>query len=41
MYAKELVKPRISASFAMQDAARALTLIADRKVLGKVVLSAP
>ena len=41
MYAKGLVKPRISASFPMQDAAKALTLIAERKVLGKVVLTAP
>ncbi|WP_147105002.1 NADPH:quinone oxidoreductase family protein [Tateyamaria sp. syn59] len=39
MYAKGQVKPRISARFPMQDAAKALTLIADRKVLGKVVLT--
>mmetsp|Transcript_27806 Transcript_27806/g.51851 ORF Transcript_27806/g.51851 Transcript_27806/m.51851 type:complete len:331 (-) Transcript_27806:4305-5297(-) len=39
LYAKGLVKPRISARFPMQDAAQALTLIADRKVLGKVVLT--
>jgi NADPH2:quinone reductase len=41
MYAKGLVKPRISARFPMQEAAKALTLIAERKVLGKVVLIAP
>ncbi|MFL4471181.1 NADPH:quinone oxidoreductase family protein [Tateyamaria armeniaca] len=41
MYDEGLIKPRISASFAMQDAAQALTLIADRKLLGKVVLNAP
>ena len=41
MYDADLVKPRISASFAMQDAAQALTLISARKVLGKVVLTAP
>lgn len=39
LYAKGLVKPRISANFAMQDAAKALDMIADRKVLGKVVLT--
>ena len=39
MYEKGKVKPRISASFPMQDAAKALDLIADRKVLGKVVLT--
>ncbi|WP_299657938.1 NADPH:quinone oxidoreductase family protein [uncultured Tateyamaria sp.] len=41
MYGKGLVKPRISASFSMQDAAQALALIADRKVRGKVVLTNP
>ncbi|WP_415402921.1 NADPH:quinone oxidoreductase family protein [Tateyamaria sp. SN3-11] len=41
MYGKGLVKPRISASFPMTDAAEALNLIAERKVLGKVVLTAP
>ena len=41
MYAKGLVKPRISARFPLQEAAKALTLIAERKVLGKVVLIAP
>jgi NADPH:quinone reductase len=41
MYEKGQVRPRISASFAMQDAAQALQLIGDRKVLGKVVLTAP
>ncbi|WP_299554478.1 NADPH:quinone oxidoreductase family protein [uncultured Tateyamaria sp.] len=39
MYEKGQVKPHISASFPMQDAARALDLIADRKVQGKVVLT--
>lgn len=41
MYAKGQIKPRISASFPMQDAAQALDLISARKVLGKVVLTAP
>lgn len=39
LYAKGLIKPRISASFEMADAAQALHMIADRKVLGKVVLT--
>ncbi|MEL7131863.1 MAG: NADPH:quinone oxidoreductase family protein [Pseudomonadota bacterium] len=39
MYGKGQIKPRISARFSMQDAAQALTLIADRKVRGKVVLT--
>lgn len=39
MYEKGKVKPRISASFQMRDAAKALQLIADRKVHGKVVLT--
>ena len=39
MYEKGQVKPRISARFPMQEAAKALSLIADRKVLGKVVLT--
>ena len=41
MYAKGQLKPRISASFPMQHAAQALDLISARKVLGKVVLTAP
>lgn len=41
MYAKGQIKPRVSASFPMQDAAQALDLISARKVLGKVVLTAP
>lgn len=39
MYAKGQVKPRISASFPLEQAAEALVLMQDRKVLGKVVLS--
>ncbi|MEL6449854.1 MAG: NADPH:quinone oxidoreductase family protein [Pseudomonadota bacterium] len=39
MYGNSLIKPRISARFDMADAAQALRLIADRKVLGKVVLT--
>lgn len=39
MYANGQVKPRISASFPLEDAADALTLMQDRKVLGKVVLT--
>jgi NADPH2:quinone reductase len=38
MYAKGQVKPRISAHFPLEKAADALTLMQDRKVLGKVVL---
>lgn len=38
MYAKGQVKPRISASFPLEQAAEALELMQDRKVLGKVVL---
>jgi len=41
MYGNGQIKPRISASFPMEDAAKALEMIADRKVLGKVVLTAP
>lgn len=41
MYSKKLIRPRISASFPMQEAAQALNAISDRKVLGKVVLIAP
>jgi NADPH2:quinone reductase len=39
LYAEGKVKPQISASFPLQEAAKALTHIADRKVLGKVVLT--
>ncbi|MEP1538085.1 MAG: NADPH:quinone oxidoreductase family protein [Paracoccaceae bacterium] len=39
MYAKGQVRPRISARFPMNEAAKALQLIADRKVQGKVVLT--
>ena len=39
LYQQKLIRPRISASFPMADAAKALDLIADRKVLGKVVLT--
>lgn len=41
MYEKRLVKPRISTSLPMSDAAQALNLISDRKLLGKVVLTVP
>ncbi len=41
MYKQDAIKPRISTSFAMADAAQALNLISERKVLGKVVLIAP
>ena len=39
MYAKGQIKPRISARFPMTRAAEALTLIQDRKVMGKIVLT--
>ncbi|MGR3759449.1 NADPH:quinone oxidoreductase family protein [Roseobacteraceae bacterium NS-SX3] len=39
LYQENAIKPRISARFAMQDAAKALRLIEDRKVMGKVVLT--
>ena len=38
MYANGKIKPRISARFPLEKAADALTLMQDRKVLGKVVL---
>lgn len=39
LYAKGKIKPRISASFPMTDAAKALEMMQDRRVLGKVVLT--
>ncbi len=39
LHAKGKISPRISARFAMQDAAQALTLVADRKAMGKIVLT--
>ncbi len=39
MYAKGQIKPRISASYPIEQAAEALNLMQDRKVLGKVVLT--
>lgn len=39
MYAKGQIRPRISAHFPLEDAAKALELMQDRKVLGKVVLT--
>lgn len=39
MYDKEHVRPRIHASFQMQDAAQALDLIMERQVQGKIVLT--
>lgn len=39
MYGKGQIKPRISARFAMTEAAEALTQIQDRKVMGKIVLT--
>ncbi len=38
MYAKGQIKPRISARFPLADAGKALEMMADRKVLGKVVV---
>ena len=39
LYAKGSIAPRISARFALQDAAQALTMVADRKAMGKIVLT--
>lgn len=39
LYAKGQIKPRISARFALEDAAQALRLIEDRKAQGKIVLT--
>lgn len=39
MYDNGKVKPRISARFPMEEAAKALEMISDRQVLGKVVLT--
>ena len=39
LYAKGAIAPRISARFALQDAAQALTMVADRKAMGKIVLT--
>ncbi|NRB03021.1 MAG: zinc-binding dehydrogenase, partial [Rhodobacteraceae bacterium] len=39
LYAEGKVKPRVTASFPMEEAEKALNHIADRKVLGKVVLT--
>lgn len=41
LYSKGAIKPHISARFDMRDAAKALDMISERKVLGKVVLLAP
>jgi len=41
LYADGKIRPRISASFPMERAAEALTLMQDRKALGKLVLTAP
>ncbi len=38
MYADGKVKPRISAAFSLEEAPKALEMMQDRKVLGKVVL---
>lgn len=38
MYAKGQIKPRISARYPLKDAPKALQMMQDRKVLGKVVL---
>ena len=39
MYADGKIKPRISASFSLEDSADALVMIQDRKVLGKIVVT--
>ncbi len=39
LYARGQIRPRISAAYPMEQAADALTLLQDRKVMGKVVLT--
>jgi NADPH2:quinone reductase len=39
LYAEGKIKPRISANFPLEDAAKALEMMQDRKVMGKVVLN--
>lgn len=39
MYAQGQIKPRISARFPLQEAAKALRQVEDRKVMGKIVLT--
>lgn len=39
MYAKGQIKPRISASYPLEQAAEALKVMEDRKVLGKIVVT--
>ena len=41
LYSEGKVKPRISASYALENAGEALQLLQDRKVLGKVVITMP
>ena len=39
LYEQGMIKPRISETLKMQDAATALNLVQDRKALGKIVLT--
>jgi NADPH2:quinone reductase len=39
MYQNGQVKPRITERFALEDAAKALSYVAERRALGKVVLT--
>jgi NADPH2:quinone reductase len=39
MYSEGKIKPRITASFPLKEAGKALEYISDRKVLGKVALT--
>ena len=39
LYAKGRIKPQVTASFELADAGKALEYIANRKALGKVVLT--
>ena len=41
LYSEGKVKPRISASYTLENAGEALQLLQDRKVLGKVVITMP
>lgn len=39
LYAKGQIRPQVTAAFELADAGKALEYIADRNVLGKVVLT--
>mgnify|MGYP003301413139 FL=1 len=39
MYRNKKIKPKITATFSLEEAAKALTSVEERKSLGKVVLT--